>query len=134
MSEVEKTRVTQYKTKKYFMLDKIIDEIDMKKQKAYDMKKLLKKYEDELETREETDFNAKPTNNLHIMFTKAREYRGRISNLSSTIKNLMKDVEVYKNLKEEYEDRCDKYKLKNEELKNENQTLKKEIERLLSMN
>ncbi len=83
-------------------MDEIVRELKTTQTKKYNIKKLLKKYDKDLNKKlDEGDIDAEPTNSLHIMYTKALMYyhqnkilRKQNQKLKDRIKELENKVEL----------------------------------------
>tara|TARA_R110000803_G_scaffold59519_2_gene118179 strand:- start:8371 stop:8649 length:279 start_codon:yes stop_codon:yes gene_type:complete len=83
-------------------MDTIVKELITTKVKKYNIKKMLKKYEKIVEDQIEAgDINAEPTNNLHIMYSKALKYYYQNQILRKENQELKQELEKYKS--EEYQ-------------------------------
>jgi len=112
-----KVRATKYDKKGHHSLDLILNGIDVKKTKLYEMKRLLKKYDTEYNDKHSIDSESKPTNSLHIMFLECKKWYFESKALE----------DKYDMLSLRYGELHDKYEFEKERWEKENHRLKKEL-------
>ena len=145
MSKIGVRNSIEYNEKKYPMMNDLFQNINFdqsilsSKHKIINMKKLMRKYIDEVDTLKEELLKKgsikdipRPTNATHIWYEEAKKYKKSVNRLKAELKELQ-DKDVYHKyfLKEEKE--ILKYKQNNIELGVENERLRAENYKLRGM-